>query len=103
MVVGVASIVFAQRVLVEGYHHYKTGVVEAIIYHGCAYILGGVAGLTEANLHIVLLISVVLLIFVAIRFIDLICSALSVLGLAGLLFTNAMRWAVFYDRLYHLF
>jgi hypothetical protein len=86
LIAGVGSFVLVQKVLVEGNHHYKSGVVEAIIYHGCAYVIGGVAGLTDANVHVLLLISFVVLTYVAIRYLDLICTTLAVLVLAGFLF-----------------
>lgn len=86
LIAGIGSFVLVQHVLIDGGHHYKSGVVEAIIYHACAYVIGGVAGLTDANAHVLLLISFVVLTYVAIRYLDLICTILSVLVFAGFLF-----------------
>ncbi|MBL7848089.1 MAG: hypothetical protein JNL40_11510 [Cyclobacteriaceae bacterium] len=86
LIAGIGSFVLVQRVLIIDGHHYKSGVVEAIIYHASGYLIGGVAGLTDANEHVILIACLLVLGYVAIVYIDLICTALTVLVFAGLLF-----------------
>lgn len=86
LMAGIGSFVLVQRLLIVNGHHYKSGVVEAIIYHACGYLIGGVAGLTDANEHVIFLACLLVLGYVAVRYIDLICTALTVLVFTGFLF-----------------
>ena len=86
LIAGGAAIFLAQKVLVDTNHHYRSGVVEAVVYFAIGYLVGGIALLTDANIHITLIASVAVLAFVSIRFLDLICTFLGVFVLAGFIF-----------------
>ena len=86
LIAGGAAIFLAQKVLVDTNHHYRSGVVEAVVYFAIGYLVGGIALLTDANIHITLIASVAVLAFVSIRFLDLICTFLGVFAFAGFIF-----------------
>ncbi len=86
LVAGVGTIYLAQKALIQNNHHYRSGVLEAIVYCACAYIIGGVGLLTDWNEHLLLMTSILMFAFVAFWFLDLICTALATLTLAGFIF-----------------
>ena len=85
IVYGVASF-FALEKLVIGNNHYKSGVTEAILYHSCGFTIGGLAGASDFNTHIILWSCLIVFSFSAIRYLDLICTVAATSSLAGILF-----------------
>ncbi len=83
---GAGSFFFLKKVFIEGSHHYKSGVTEALLYHACAYTLGGIAVMTDFHPHLMLFISWMIFSYMAARFLDLISTLAAVLSLSGLLF-----------------
>jgi hypothetical protein len=79
---GIASWFILEKTFVQKNHHYKSGVNEALLYHSAGFIIGGIAGLTEANIYFVLITCILVFTFAAIRFIDLISTA-AALGCLG--------------------
>lgn len=83
---GVAGFYFARILLVENSNHFRSGVVEAVIYSSAGFIFGGTGFLTDWNPHLLFLTGIGILIFCASRFLDWLCTALAVLTVAGFLF-----------------
>lgn len=83
---GIGSFFFLEKVFIQGNHHYKSGVNEALIYHACGFTIGGIAGTFDLNEHIVLFACLIIFSFAAIRYLDLVCTVLATLSLAGILF-----------------
>lgn len=79
---GATSWIFLEKVFVRKNNHYKSGVNEALLYHSIAFIAGGVAWLSEANIYTTLIACILIFTIAAIRFIDLVSTlaALCCLG-----------------------
>ncbi|MBS1558210.1 MAG: hypothetical protein JST69_05725 [Bacteroidetes bacterium] len=71
---GVISWFILETVFVHAQRHYKSGVNEALLYHSAGFIIGGIAGLVNANLYVVLAACVLVFAWAALRFIDLIST-----------------------------
>lgn len=86
---GIAAIVFIialEKGFIGGSNHYKSGITEAILYLACGYTICAIAGPIQFNEHVTLLVCLIVLTGAAVRYLDLICTSLSVGALAGLLF-----------------
>ena len=83
---GVGSFFFMKKVFIEGSHHYKSGVTEALLYHACGYTLAGLGNLTDFNPHLMIVVSLLVFSFAAIRYLDLISTLAAMVAFAGLLF-----------------
>jgi hypothetical protein len=86
MLYGLASWAFLEVVLVNKGRHYKSGVNEALLYHSIGWTIGGFTALTGFNEHIVIITCVVVFSLAAIRYGDLMCTALAFLSVAYLVF-----------------
>lgn len=75
----------AEKIFI-GRHHYKSGVNEALIYHGCGFIIGGVAGLADGNEHVLGITATVVFAFAAFRYLDLLSTACAIGSFALTLF-----------------
>jgi uncharacterized membrane protein YgcG len=82
---GIVSFIFLEKVFIKK-NHYKSGVTEALLYHACAFTIAGIATLAEFNEHTWFIVSLLVLTFAAIRYLDLVCTLLAVLAFAGFLF-----------------
>lgn len=85
VIYGIVSFIFLEAVFIKK-NHYKSGVTEALLYHACAFTIIGVATIAEFNEHTWFIVSVVVLTFAAIRYLDLVCAILATLAFAGFLF-----------------
>lgn len=86
IVYGLASFLVLEKLFIEN-KHYKSGVTEALLYHACGFVIGGVAALTDMNsVALILIVATVVLAFAAIRYLDLICTFCATLTFAGLIF-----------------
>lgn len=83
---GIVTFVFLEKVFISKNHHFKSGVNEAMIYHACGFTIGGMAGIFDFNEHLVLFTCLIVFLFAAIRYLDLVCTVLAVFSLAGILF-----------------
>jgi len=83
---GLISFFILEKLFI-GNNHYKSGVTEGLLYHACGFTIGGIAALTNMdNVTFVLIISLGILSFAAIRYLDLICTVCATLTLAGIAF-----------------
>lgn len=85
MIFGIGSFVFLKYVFIDN-RHYKSGITEAVLYHSIGFTLGGFMVLTDFNVHLSLIASLVVLSFAAIRYLDLLCTLCAVMAFAGLVF-----------------
>jgi hypothetical protein len=85
MIYGIVSF-FALEKLFIGNNHYKSGVTEAILYHSCGFTIGGLAGVSDFNTHVILWSCLIVFSFSAIRYLDLVCTVAATGSLAGILF-----------------
>ncbi len=82
---GLASWVVVEKLFIAR-HHYKSGVNEALIYHGCGFCIGGMAGIFDGNEHILLLSATVVFVWAAFRYLDVVCTICAAAAWAGFLF-----------------
>lgn len=88
---GIAFLVALEKIFIVK-NHYKSGVTEAILYHSCGFIIGGVAGLVDFdNTQLILLACLLVFTFAAIRYLDLITTALATASLAAIVFYNCFE------------
>lgn len=77
IVYGIASVVFLEAKLIQE-NHYKSGITEAVLYHACGFVLGGIAGLAGYdNPYVVLTACLIVFTMAAIRYLDLVTTLAS--------------------------
>lgn len=86
LMAGVGGLYLTEKALIQKNNHYRSGVVEAITYYSCAFIIGGVGFMADWNEHVLFVTAILIFLFISVRFLDLICTALAVLTLAGFVF-----------------
>ncbi|MBY0436325.1 MAG: hypothetical protein K2U26_19695 [Cyclobacteriaceae bacterium] len=85
IVYGLGSFVVLEQAFIAK-RHYKSGVNEAILYHALGFTIGGLGGLTDFSMHVILIACIAGFTFAAIRYIDLLSTLAAVLSLAGWVF-----------------
>jgi uncharacterized membrane protein YgcG len=91
IVYGVGSFVALEKMFIAN-NHFKSGVTEAVMYHACAFTIGGVCGLTDFNdVQLILLTCLVVFSFTAFRYLDLITTVAAIGSLAGIIFYNCFE------------
>lgn len=83
---GVCSFVVVDKMIIKKSHHYKSGLTEALIYHGCGFTIVGFTGLIDFEMLPTLLITLIVLSFAAYRYLDLLTTLASGLTFAFLIF-----------------
>jgi hypothetical protein len=83
---GIGSFVFLEAIFINSARHYKSGVTEALLYHAIGFTLGGVAGITDFNIHIVVIAALLIFTFSAFRYLDLIATVGAIGSMAFLIF-----------------
>lgn len=83
---GAGALYLADKVLVQSNYHYRSGVVEAVIYCAGGYMVLGIGLIADWNVHLLFLSALGALSYVAYRYLDLIATTFAVLTLAGFLF-----------------
>jgi len=96
---GVGGGYFARKILVENNHHFRSGVVEAIIYCAGGYVVTALGVLSNWNVHLLFLASIAVLAFLAFRYLDLICTTLGVLVLAAFIFYESYEMGGIFRQL----
>jgi len=88
---GIGSFVMLEKMFIAN-NHFKSGVTEAILYHACAFVIGGVWGLTGFNsTQLLLFTCLVVFSFAAFRYLDLITTVAAIGSLAGILLYNCFE------------
>src|SRR5882762_8958439 len=91
IVYGVGSFFALEKMFIAN-NHFKSGVTEAVMYHACAFTIGGVAGLTNLNNPQLILFTCLLVFsFAAFRYLDLITTVAAIGSLAGIIFYNCFE------------
>jgi uncharacterized membrane protein YgcG len=88
---GIGSCVFMELVFIKRIDHYKSGVTEALLYHSIGWTVAGFLYIADWQIYPGLIFSLVVLVFCAIRYADLISTAGAVGVFAYLVFQT------FYD------
>ena len=83
---GIAAFIFLEAIFIRGAKHYKSGVTEALLYHAMAFVLGGMASITDYNVHITTIGCLIVFSLSAWRYLDLISTLGAVGSLVFLLF-----------------
>lgn len=97
---GSAAIFLLEVVFIKTYHHYKSGVNEALLYFGLLMLILGFSIAFEFNDHAVALICMLILGAAAYRYLDLISTAGALVSFALFVFNlfngfeGALRFAV---------
>jgi hypothetical protein len=83
---GLASWIFLEIVFIKRGKHYKSGVNEALLYHSIGWTIGGFTALSDFNEHIVIFTCITVFSVAAIRYGDLISTALAFFSVAYMIF-----------------
>lgn len=86
LVYGLGSFAVLEIVFIKRGNHYKSGVTEALLYHSMGFTIGGIAGLSDFNEHVVIIVCMLVFTFSAVRYVDLISTAASMGMLAWIIF-----------------
>jgi uncharacterized membrane protein YgcG len=86
LVYGIASFITLEKLFINSNNHYKSGLTEALLYHACAFTIGGIAGLTDFNMHLLIWLCLIVLAFAAIRYLDLLCTVAAILSFSYIVF-----------------
>jgi uncharacterized membrane protein YgcG len=92
IVYGGITLFVLEKQLIQSGNHYKSGVTESVLYQALGFIIGGVGGLTDFNAHALLIACIICFSVAAIRYHDLILTALAM---------GAFCYFIFYE-LYEL-
>jgi uncharacterized membrane protein YgcG len=84
-VLGGAGILLMEM-FVKSKNHYKSGVTEAVLYYSEGFLIGGVVAMTEGNEYAITIACIVVFLFAAVRYIDLVSTAAAMFSFAYLIF-----------------
>jgi hypothetical protein len=82
---GIVSFFMLEKIFIAN-NHFKSGVTEAVLYHSCGFVIGGVAGLSEFNQHTILWTCLLVFAFAAFRYLDLLCTLATIGSFGSILF-----------------
>jgi uncharacterized membrane protein YgcG len=85
---GLGSWAFMEIVFIRNGKHYKSGVNEALLYHSIGWTIGGFAALTDFNEQVLTLTCLAVFAFSAVRYGDLISTAMAFGSFAYMIFDN---------------
>lgn len=71
---GIVLFVFANSVLITDKLHFRSGTLEAVLYHGIGFFLIGIYSSTDFNEHIIFISLILMSIFLAIYYLDIIAT-----------------------------
>jgi len=94
IIYGVGSFAALEKMFIanSNNHHFKSGVTEAVMYHACAFTIGGVCGLTDFNSpQLIMFTCLVVFSFAAFRYLDLITTVAAIGSLAAIIFYNCFE------------
>jgi hypothetical protein len=83
---GLISFFVLEKFFIDSNKHYKSGVTEALLYHACGFTLGGLIGLTDGEEHTSFVFCILVFSFCAVRYLDLVTTAMAFASLAGFIF-----------------
>lgn len=99
IIYGLVSFVVLERIVIDGNHHYKSGVTEALLYHSMAFTLVGFAVVMDFEEQGILWACVLVFSFAAFRYLDLISTLVALSLGAYLLFYYLYEYGVFLQQL----
>jgi hypothetical protein len=84
---GVISFAVLELLFINN-NHYKSGVNEAVMYHACGFVIGGVGAWSHDQIGVLLWVSLITFSWSAFRYLDLLCTLCAMISLAGVLFNE---------------
>ena len=89
---GLGSFILVDKAIIRNSKHYKSGLTEALIYHVCGFVIGGLAGLVDFKTVPMLLFALVVLSITAFRYLDLLATVAALLVFSYLIFHWLFSW-----------
>jgi len=86
LILGILLLFLTEKVLISGMHHYNSGITEAGIYSGLAFIAFGLFGTGQREPIVYALLGLLLLSFAAIRYLNLFALILAIGFFAWIIF-----------------
>lgn len=83
---GLGSFLVLDQAFINNNKHYKSGVTEAILYHSCAFTIGGIAWLADFDEVAITFCCIIVFAFSAFRYLDLLSVIAAFLSFAYLVF-----------------
>lgn len=74
LVYGFVLFVFANAVLIKDKLHFRSGTLEAVLYHSFGFFLFGVIAISEFNEHVIFISLILTTVFLAIYYLDIIAT-----------------------------
>lgn len=99
IIYGLVSFVILEKIVIEGNHHYKSGVTEALLYHSIGFTLIGLAVVMDFDEQGILWTCLLVFAFAAFRYLDLISTAVALCLGAYLLFYYLYEFGGFLQQL----
>lgn len=103
IIYGLVSFAVLERVVINRYHHYKSGLTEAILYHSMAFLLIGLAVLLDFEEQGVLWTCLIVFLFAAFRYLDLLSTFVALSLGTYLLFYYLLEFGDFLQGLIPIF
>lgn len=95
---GLGSWFFMEIFFIKKGRHYKSGVTEALLYHSIGWTIGGLAAIGDFNQHFVIATCIFVFGFAAIRYADLISTAIAFGAFAYLIFYELYEAGGFFTQ-----
>lgn len=86
LIFGVILLIFVEKILIKDNFHFKSGVAEAGIYGGLLLVVYGVLGFETSNILYYFLVGFLFTVFAAVRYLDMLASALAVVFLGSIVY-----------------
>jgi len=86
IIYGIGSFVLLDLVFVRNLKNHKSGVTEMLLYHSIGFTIGGFIGMSDANIPFSFMVSLLVLSFAAVRYIDFVTTVAAILTAASYLF-----------------
>lgn len=103
IVYGLVSFVVLEKLVIEGNHHYKSGLTEALLYHAIGFTLIGLAVAMDFEEQGILWTCLIVFSFAAFRYLDLISTLVALCLGAYLLFYYVYEFGGFFQQLIPVF
>lgn len=96
---GLVSFFAVESIFIRSYKHFKSGVNEAIIYHACLFTIIGASGIADFQEDLTFLITLLVLTFAAIRYVDITTTVCTFIALVAFLFYEFFQLGGIYSQI----
>jgi len=80
------AFIFFLEFLIKKQNHFKSGITEASLYTAIGFIIGGLASISDFNVHFSLICCIIIFSLASIRYIDIVSTILALISFSGLIF-----------------